>query len=250
MYIVFHNFYVAIAVVAVIAWFLIQLLVVGPQRFRRRAKLLTEYTIRKGYRLANPAIAQITSNSSARDLLTNPSLKSYAKGSDGIENIEGLEGGTDDPFAFTCTIQSKDAMIFALTVPSRRTDDKGSALHYKVAKITQAGLPRFSLGKQSVAHTVANVVEKMVGKPALNIDVDPRNFPQFAKHYWLNGADRSSVLAFLSSEKMAFLESTPLSGIIATNSHYFVYFESGTLRSEQDYDSFIETAEKLAAHLL
>jgi len=60
--------------------------------------MVTEYTTKKGYRLANPSIAQITNNSSARDILTNPSLRSYIKGSEGITDIEGLERGTDDPF--------------------------------------------------------------------------------------------------------------------------------------------------------
>jgi hypothetical protein len=193
---------------------------------------------------------QISSTSSARDLLTNPSLKSYVKGSEGITDIEGLERGTDDPFAFTCGMGTKEAMIFQLSVSSQRSDDKGQSLSYKVAKIANAGLPHFSLGKHSVVNAVQNVVEKMVGKPKSNIDVDPRNFPEFAKHYWLKGTDSSAVLAFLSPAKMTFLGNTQLEGTIATNSHYFVYFESGSLRSEHDYDTFIGTVEKLVANVL
>jgi hypothetical protein len=242
--------YIAIVVLILIALFLVQLLVFGPRTFRKRVTFISEYTTRKGYRLANPSIMQISSTSSARDLLTNPSLKSYVKGSTGIIDIEGLERGTDDPFAFTCGIGSKEVMFFELSVSSQRTDDKGRALHYKVAKIANEGLPRFSLGRHSIVNAVQNVVDKMVGKPKSNIDVDPRNFPEFAKHYWLKGADSSAVLAFLSPAKITFLGNTTLDGTIATNSHYFVYFESGSLRSEHDYDNFIATIEKLAANLL
>ena len=200
--------------------------------------------------MANSSISQITGSSSARDILTNPSLKSYAKGSDGINDIEGLERGTDDPFAFTTSMRSKEVMIFELSVSSQRADDKGRAVHCKVAKITNEGLPRFSLGRHSVVNAVQNLVDKMTGKPKSSIDVDPRNFPEFAKHYWLKGSDRGAVLAFLSSEKITFLGNTKLEGIIATNSQYIVYFELGSLRSENNYDTFIATVEKLAANLL
>ena len=244
-----NNMYIATFVLLVIVSLLIQFFVVGPRQFRKRAKLLTEYTTRRGYRLANPALAQITS-ASGRDLFTNPALKSYNKGSEGITDIEGLEKGTDDPFAFMCSLQSKDAMIFELSVSSQRADGKGGTFQYKVAKIQDAGLPRFSLGRNSFAHTVENVVGKMVGKPESSIAVDSRNFPEFAKHYWLNGADSSAVLAFLSPAKISFLENTKLPGTIATNSQYLVYFELGLLRTEHDYDSFIQTVEKLAANLL
>jgi hypothetical protein len=242
--------YIAIVVLFLIASFLIQLLVFGPRQFRKRIKLISDYTTKRGYRLANPSLMQISSSSSARDILTNPSLQSYVKGSDGITDIEGLERGTDDPFAFTCSIRSKDAMIFEISVSFQRTDDKGRAVHYKVAKIANEALPRFSLGRHSAANTVENLVDKLAGRPKLNIEVDPRNFPEFAKHYWLKGADSGAVLAFLSPEKITLLGNTKLEGTIATNSHYFVYFELGSLRSENDYDTFISTVEKLVTNLL
>ena len=242
--------YIAIVVLFLIASLLAQILIAGPRQFRKRTKLVSEYTVRKGYRLANPSIMQISSTSSARDILTNPSLQSYTKGSAGITDIEGLERGTDDPFAFTCSIRSKEVMIFELSVSSQRSDDKGRSLSYRVAKTANEALPRFSLGRHSVVNTVLNVVDKMVGKPQLKIDVDPRNFPEFAKHYWLKGSDSGAVFAFLSPEKIAFLENTKFEGVVSTNSHYFVYFESGSLRSEHDYDTFIATVEKLVANLL
>jgi hypothetical protein len=242
--------YIAIVVLILIALFLIQLLVFGPRQFRKRTKLIAEYTTRNGYRLENPSIMQISSTASARDLLTNPSLKSYIKGSDGIMDIECLEGGTDDPFAFKCTMGTKEAMIFELSVSSQRSDDKGSSLSYKVAKIANEGLPRFSLGMHSAVNTVRNVIDKLAGKSESIIDVDPRNFPEFAKHYWLKGLDSGAVLDFLSPEKMTFLGNTNLEGTIATNSRYFLYFESGSLRSENDYNTFIATVEKLVANLL
>jgi hypothetical protein len=242
--------YIAIAVLFIVVSLAIQLLVSGPRQFRKRVKLLTDYTAKRGYRLANPSITQITSATSLRDIVTNPSLRSYVKGSEGIDNIEGLERGTDDPFAFMCSVGSKEAMVFELSVSSQRSDDNGRSLHYKVAKIADAGLPRFSLGKQSVAHTVIDAVEKMAGKPAPSIDVDPGISPQFAKHYWVKGPESSAVLSFLSPEKLSFLEHSNLAGVIATNAQYFVYFETGSLRTEQDYDTFIGIVDKLAANLL
>src|SRR4030088_873244 len=117
--------YIAIVVLFLLASLLIQLLVFGPRQFRKRTKLISDYIAKRGYRLLNPSIMQISSTSSARDLLTNPSLKSYGIG-------------------------SKEVMIFELSVSSQRTDDKGRALRYKVAKIANEGLPRFSLGRHSV----------------------------------------------------------------------------------------------------
>ena len=242
--------YIAIAILFIVVSLATQFFVSGPRQFRKRAKLLTEYTAKRGYRLANPSVAQITGSSSIREILTNPSLKSFVKGSEGAGDIEGLERGIDDPFAFTCNIRSKEATIFELSVPSQRSDDRGRALHYKVAKIADAGLPRFSLGKHSVIHTLVSAVEKMAGQPSSNIEVDSRVSPQFAKHYWLKGSDSAAVLAFLTPEKISFLENRSLPGVVATNSHYFVYFESGSLRTEQDYDSFTKTVDNLAASIL
>jgi len=71
-----------------------------------------------------------------------------------------------------------------------------------------------------------------------------------AKISWLNGPDRGAVVAFLSPEKLRFLESTKLAGVIATNANYVLYFEFGSLGSADDFDSFIATVENIAAHLL
>jgi hypothetical protein len=156
--------YIAIVVLILIASFLMQLLVFGPRQFRKKIKLISDYTVKRGYRLANPSIMQISSNPSARDLLTNPSLKTYVKGSDGITDIEGLERATGGPFAFICSMRSKEVMIFNLSVSSQSADGKGGAVQYRVAKSATEALPRFSLGRHSVANTVRNVVDKMVGK--------------------------------------------------------------------------------------
>jgi hypothetical protein len=242
--------YIAIAVLAIIASLLVQFLVFGPRQFRKKAQFLTEYAAKKGFRLANPTIAQISGNSSPKNILTNPSLKSFVKGSDGILDIEGLEQGTDDPFAIAGSVRSKEVMIFELSVSSQRSDDKGQSLTYRVAKIADAGLPRFSLGRHSVVNAVQNLVDKVTGKPPSNIAVDSRTFPEFAKHYWLKGSDSGAVLAFLTPGKMTFLGNTKIAGVAATNSQYFVYFESGRLRKENDYTTFIATVENLAANLL
>jgi hypothetical protein len=226
----------------------------GPRKFRKRAKLISDYTQNKGYALANPSLVQTATTSSARELIANPSFRSFIKGSEGITDIEGLERGEDDPFAVTCNLRSKEVMIFELSVASRRTDDKGQNLRYKVAKIRSVGLPQFSLGRNSVVHTVQNVVDKIARKPKSDIDLDagntdPKIASEFEKHFWLKGSDRGAILTFLSSAKLQFLESAKLPGVIATNANYMVYFEPGSLRNEGDFDSFIATAEKIVATL-
>jgi hypothetical protein len=57
-------------------------------------------------------------------------------------------------------------------------------------------------------------------------------------------------VSFLSAEKVRFVETAKLKGTIATNANYLVYFESGVLVSEEDFDSFIAKAEKIIANML
>src|ERR1700731_4234462 len=180
----------------------ISIFVFGPRKVQKRAKLISDYTQNNGYALANASLVQMATTSSARELMTNPSFRSFVKGSEGITDIEGLERAKDDPFAVTCNQRSKEVMIFDVSVDSQRTDDRPTDLNYKVAKIRSAGLPRFSLGRNSVVHSVLNVVDSMVGKPKSDIHLDPRNVnpntaSEFEKHFWLKGSDRAAILTFL-----------------------------------------------------
>jgi hypothetical protein len=251
-YLFSHMTYLVL--VLILVFFVLPLIssifVQGPRRFRKRAKLISEYAQRKGYRLANPSAAEIASNSSWREMLTNPSLSSFIKGSEGITDIEGFERGTDDPFAVICSLRSKEVTIFDFSVPSQRADGSGGTIRYKVAKIRNEGLPRFSLGRHSLVNFVENAVDKLTGKPKSIIDVDPHKDSEFAKHYWLKGSDSGEVVAFLSPEKLRFLGSTKLAGAIAANANYLVYFEYGSLSSAGDFDSFIAAVENIVAHLL
>jgi hypothetical protein len=222
----------------------------GPRKFRNRAKLVSEYARQKGYRLANPAAAEAASSSSWREMLTNPGLKSFSKGSEGITDIEQFGRGMDDPFAIICSLRSKEVTVFDFKVPSQRAANSGGSIQYKVAKVKIPGLPRFSLGRNSLVHTVETAVDKFTGQPKSSIDVDPSKDSEFAKHYWLKGADSSEVMAFLSPEKLRFLGSTKLEGTIATNANYLVYSEFGALKSAGDFDSFIATVENIVGHLL
>ncbi len=140
--------------------------------------------------------------------------------------------------------------VFNLGVTSRRADNSGGSIRYKVAKIKAAGLPRFSLGRNSALHTFENVVDKIAGasKPAVNLDA--RQYPEFSAHFWIKGPDPAAVTAFLSGAKIRFLEAANLQGTLATNANYLVYFEDGVLVTEQDFDSFIGRAETLVANLL
>jgi len=74
--------------------------------------------------------------------------------------------------------------------------------------------------------------------------------PEFAAHYWLRGTDRAAVTAFLSPEKLRFIETTKLEGTVATNANYLVYFEDGVLLGEEDFDFFIVKVDKIVANLL
>jgi len=230
--------------------FISSIFVKGPREFRKRARLISEYARQKGYCLANPAAAEAAGSSSWRELLTNPSLRSFSKGSEGITDLEDFGRGTDDPFTVICSLRSKEVTIFDFSVPSQRADSSGGSIQYKVAKVKVQGLPRFSLGGNSLVHTVEIAVDKLTGKPKSSIDVDPSKDSEFAKHYWLKGADSGEVAAFLSPEKLRFLANTKLAGVIATNANYLVYSEYGALSSAGDFDSFIATVENLVAHLL
>jgi hypothetical protein len=223
----------------------------GPRKLQKRARLISEYARQKGYRLANPAAVEAAASSSSwREMLANPALRSLSRGSEGIADIGDFGSASDDSVAVICSLGSKDVTVLGLSVWTRRADGRNDTIHYKVAKVKVPGLPSFSLGRNSWVHTVETAVDKLTGKPKSSIDMDPSADPEFARHYWVNGPDRGGVLAFLSPEKLRFLGSTKLAGVVAANGNYFVYFEYGTLNSAKDFDSFIPTVENLVTHLL
>ena len=217
----------------------------GP---RDKARVVVEYVLRRGYVLLNPSLAQ-TLDSSRLEMMRNPALRNPTKASSDIADIEGLDNGTGDWLAFTCDLKSKQVTIFNLSKTSS-INSSGASIPYKVAKIRAAGLPRFSLGRNSVLHTVENVVGKMVGAPKTTINVDARQYPEFSAHFWIRGSDPGAVTAYLSHDKIRFLETAKLQGILATNANYLVYFEDGVLLSEKDFDSFIARVETLVTNML
>jgi hypothetical protein len=219
--------------------------------FRNPSKKVTpviEYAQKKGYRLVNPSASQIP-GSSLLEMLKNPALRNLVDASSDLADIDGLGHASGGWLAFTSSLRSKEVTIFNCSTTG--SINAGSRpIPYKVAKIKTQGLPRFSLGKNSIVHTVQDVVGKMVGEPKLAIQVDPRLYPDFSAHYWIRGSDAAAVSAFLSPEKMRFIETAKLPGILATNANYLVYFEDGTLRTEPDFDSFIATVEKFIPAIL
>jgi hypothetical protein len=215
----------------------------------REMKGVIEYAQKRGYALVNPRLAQAV-NMSPIEMMKNPAFANFDRASLDISNIPKLDGGTGDWLAFTCNLRSKEATIFNLSVSSRRTDAQGGDLHYKVAKIKAAGLPRFSLGKNSALHTFENVVEKIAHVPQAEIHVDARQYPEFAAHFWIRGSDAAAVTSFLSDGKIRFLETAKLEGTLATNANYLVYFEDGKLAAERDFDAFIAKAESIVANFL
>ena len=214
-----------------------------------KAKPIVEYAQKRGYRLVNPSLSQVL-DSSLLETLKNPALRNLTDASSDIADIEALGRGKGDVLAFTCNLQSKEVTIFNYSRSTQRADTSGGSVPYKVAKIKAGGLPQLSVGKKSIVHTVEDVVGKITGKPEPAINVDARQYPEFSAHYWIRGSDAAAVTAFLSPEKIQFVEAAKLEGTIATNANFLVYFEDGTLRNEKDFDTFIGTVEKLVANLL
>ena len=245
--------FIALVAMSIVLPIVVRLVGGGP---RKKAKRVIEYAQRKGYALVNPDVAQAV-DSSLLEKMKNPALRQSKGAHADIADIEGLAGGTGDWLAFTCNLGSKQATIFNLSVTSGGTSGAGGNVqysganyHYKVAKIKAAGLPVFSVRRESIVHSVENVVDKIVGKPDLTIAVDARQFPEFAAHWWLKGEDQGAVMKFLSGDKMRFLETEKLKGVLATNASYLVYFEPGKLESDKDFDLFIGEVEKIAAVML
>lgn len=219
--------------------------------FRNPSKKVTpviEYVQKKGYRLLNPSASQVP-GSSLLEMLKNPALRNLVDASSDIADIDGLGRVSGGWVAFTSSLRSKEVTIFNCSTAGSINANSGP-ISYKVAKIKAQGLPRFSLGRNSIVHTVQDVVGKMVGEPKLAIDVDQRLYPDFSAHYWIRGSDAAAVSSFLSPEKLRSIETAKLPGILATNANYLVYFEDGTLRTEPDFDSFIATVEKVIAGIL
>jgi hypothetical protein len=216
---------------------------------RDNARLVVEYAQKRGYALVNPSLAQAL-DVSPLEILKNPSFRNPTLASSDIADIDGLDNGTGDWFAFTSNLRSKAVTIFHLNVTSQSVNSRSPGPSYKVAKIRAPGLPRFSLGRNSALHTMENVVDKIVGASKSTIEVDARQYPEFSAHFWIRGSDPAAVIAFLSAEKTRFLEAAKLEGVLATNTNYLVYFEQGFLRSEQDFDGFIARVERLVANIL
>lgn len=215
----------------------------------REMRGVVEYAQRRGYTLVNPGVTQVV-DMSPLEMMKNPALRNLERASLDIADIGKFDRGTGDWLAFTGRLGSKETTIFNLTVSSRRTDGRGADIHFKVAKIKAAGLPRFSLGRNSAMHTFENAVDKLAHLSQPDIRVDARLYPEFAKHFWIKGPDAAAVTAFLSGDKIRFLGSSNLAGTLATNTNYLVYFEEGKLRTEQDFDAFIARTETIVANFL
>src|ERR1700687_4004131 len=160
----------------------------GPRKLQKRARIISEYARQKGYRLANPAAVEAAASSSSwREMLANPALRSGNRGTEGITDIGDFGRAGDDSVAIICNLGSKEVTVLGLSVSSQRADGKSGSIRYKVAKVKVSGVPRFSLGRNSLVHTVEIAVDKLTGKPKSSIDMDPGADPEFVRHYWLNG---------------------------------------------------------------
>lgn len=214
----------------------------GP---RDKARVVIDYVHRRGYALVNPSLEGAL-NVSYRQMFKDPALRNPSRASADIADIEGLSNGTGDWLAFICTLRSKEVTIFNLDV----TTQAKPAIPYKVAKIRTVGLPKFSLGRNSALHTILRIVDRIAGASKPTIDLNARLYPEFSAHSWITGPDPAAVTAFLSADRIRYLETEKLPGILATNANYLVYFENGILLEDEDFDAFIARVEKLVANIL
>ena len=242
------HFFLLVVLLFVLSILLPMILRLFRRSPRDKARSLVEYAQKRGFALVNPAIAQALDDSLLQ-MVKNPVLRNSVRAASDVADVDGLENATGDWLAFTCTLKSKEVTIFNCNVAPRGPRASGG-IRYKVAKIRAVGLPQLSLGRNSINHTVENVVDKISGTPNLVIELDHNQYPEFSANYWLKGSDHAAVIAFLSPAKIRFLEATKLEGIIATNTNYLVYFEYGVLLREEDFDSFISRVEKIVANVL
>jgi hypothetical protein len=223
----------------------------GRARFRKKALLIADYIQKRGYVLLNPSAATFA-DTPIREIVKHLPAGGLTRASEGLTDIKTFERGTDDvALAMVCRLRGQEVTIFNFSSdPGINTANtaSGGSVRYRVAKVRHEGLPLFSLGRHSIVEKVEKVVDHMVGIPDLNLDQG--NFPGFFRKYWLKGRDAAAVYAFLSPVKLEFLEREGVAGSIAANAQYLVYFEDGTMRTEEDYDRFIAVADGLIAHLL
>ena len=210
--------------------------------------MLSDYLRKRGYVLLNPSASNVAGATLAEIIKSVPE-GGWVRGSAGITDIDLFKDGTDNPaLAFVCRLREKEVTVFNFSSnPSLNAPSSGGP-RYKVAKARQEGLPRFSLGRHSAVEKVQNVVNKLVGSPDLSLHQGAD--PAFFRNYWVRSPDGPAVFAFLSPERLAFLEQESLAGILAANAEYLVYCEDGALQTEEDYDRFIATVGRLIAHLL
>jgi len=118
----------------------------------------------KGNALVNPSLAQAL-DVSRWEMLKNPAFRNNTKRRPILlisrDSITEPEIG----WHFTCNLRSKEVTIFNLNVTARNMNSQSPGISHKVAKTKSAGLPRFSLGRNSALHTFENVVDKICGEP-------------------------------------------------------------------------------------
>src|SRR5215469_15012818 len=74
---------------------------------REKARSVVEYAQKRGFPLVNPTIAQALDDSLLQ-MIKNPALRNSVRAASDLADVEGLENGTGDWLAFTCTLRSKE----------------------------------------------------------------------------------------------------------------------------------------------
>lgn len=220
----------------------------GVYGARNRKRRIARHMLRQGHKALNPRTVSALEGGLLDALRAAPGKLQLA--SEGITDVEPIkDGSAASSLAFVCQIRGMEVTVFNFRTPgSSRSRGHSAGVPYKVAKIRHAGLPRFSLGRHGGIDKFERFVDKLLGEPDQRLRAGAP--APFLREYWLKGPDRPAILAFLSRERLTYLQDRDLEGTLASNGAYVVYSERGSLRSEADYDRFLSAVDELLAHLL
>jgi hypothetical protein len=222
-------------------------------RYRRWIRTLCAYAQKRSYTLLNPSLAK-TLDAPMLEALRHVPAGGWVLGVAGITDIDTFKDGSNaGRLGFVCQVRSREVTIFNFQGRSSSVGHGKSRKHvrgalYRVAKIRQPGLPHFSLARRSGLDELGRIVDRLVGEPDLSVREGAA--PDFFRKYSIRSREGRAVFAFLSAERQQFLQRRELCGSLGSNGEYLVYWESGQMHTEEEYDLFISTVDQLIAHLV
>jgi hypothetical protein len=222
-------------------------------RAKKQRFLFNEYVQRHGFHFVNPEVyLSLASPTGEKTIpLDAKSIKRETEGLAEIREFQESSSGSGFYFDFcghpmTIFAHSYMAGNYAAT---GRAD---SSIALRVAKLHWPGLPEFRLervGAVSLVEWGVSNVLKAAGQPNVPQKVSFSNRSLFSKRYIVFGKVESEVRSFFTDQKLAYLESNPSDGILATTPEFIVYFETGRFTDEAVCDVFISRAEAIFKNL-